>query len=66
MELCISNSSAIQLANAPKMSSRSKHIALHNHFFREHIREGSDGVEHVSTDLQIADMLTKSFRGREI
>ena len=32
------NSSAIQLANVPKMTPRSKHIALHYHFFREHIR----------------------------
>ena len=55
------NSSAIQLANVPKMTPRSKHIALHYHFFREHIREGSVGVEHVSMDLQIADMLTKGL-----
>ena len=53
------NSSAIKLVNVPKMTSRSKHIALHYHFFREHVREGSIGVEHVSTDLQIADVLTK-------
>ena len=52
---------AIQLANVPKMTPRSKHIALHYHFFFEHVREGSVGVEHVSTDLQIADMLTKGL-----
>ena len=55
------NSSAIQLENVPKMTPRSKHIALHYHFFHEHVREGSVGVEHVSTDLQIADMLTKGL-----
>ena len=53
------NSLAIQLANVPKMTPRSKHIALHYHFFRERVQEGSIIVEHVSTDLQIADMLKK-------
>jgi len=55
------NSSAATLANVPKMTPRSKHIALHYHFFREHVRDGSVGVQHVSTDLQIADMLTKGL-----
>lgn len=55
------NSSAVTLANVPKMTPRSKHIALHYHFFREHVRDGSVGVQHVSTDLQIADMLTKGL-----
>ena len=50
------NSSAIQLANVPKITPRSKHIALHYHFFCEHIREGSIGVKPISTDLQIADI----------
>ena len=53
------NSSTMQLANVPKTTPRSKYIVLHYHFFREHVRDGSVGVEHVSTDLQIADMLTK-------
>ena len=52
---------AIQLANVPKMTPRSKHIALQNHFFREYIQERSVGVEHALTDLQIADMLTKGL-----
>ena len=55
------NSSAIQLVNVPKMTPRSKHMALHYHFFREQVREGSVGVEHVSTDQRIADMLTKGL-----
>ena len=55
------NSSAVTLANVPKMTPRSKHIALHYHFFREHVRDGCVGVQHVSTDLQIADMLTKGL-----
>ena len=34
------NSSVIHLSNVAKMTPRSKHIVLHYHFFREHIREG--------------------------
>ena len=41
------NSLTIQLANAPKMIPRLKHIAPHYHFFHEHIGKGSVGVEHV-------------------
>ena len=55
------NSSAIQLANVPKMTPRSKDIALHYHFFHAHIRKGSVGVEHIAMDWQIADMLTKGI-----
>ena len=43
------------------MTPRSKHIVLHYHFFCEHVQEGSAGVEHVSVDLQIADMRTKGL-----
>ena len=55
------NASAVQLATMPKMTPRSKHIALHYHFFREHIAKGEVDVKHVSTDLQIADILTKGL-----
>jgi hypothetical protein len=55
------NASAVQLATMPKMTPRSKHIALHYHFFREHITKGEVDVQHVSTDLQIADILTKGL-----
>jgi len=55
------NASAVQLATMPKMTPRSKHIALHYHFFREHIAKGEVNVQHVPTELQIADILTKGL-----
>ena len=55
------NASAVQLATVPKMTPRSKHIALHYHFFRKFIGDGIVEVKHVSTDLQIADIFTKGL-----
>ena len=55
------NASAVQLAMMPKMTPRSKHIALHYHFFRRHIEDGKVEVKHVSTDNQIADIFTKGL-----
>ena len=55
------NSSAIQLVNVPKMTPMLKHIDLHYHFFHEHIRKGSVGMEHAAADLQISNMLTKGL-----
>ena len=49
------------MAAMPKMTLRSKHIALHYHFFREYIAKGEVDVKHVLTDLQIADILTKGL-----
>mmetsp|Transcript_19889 Transcript_19889/g.30512 ORF Transcript_19889/g.30512 Transcript_19889/m.30512 type:complete len:117 (+) Transcript_19889:273-623(+) len=55
------NALAVQLATMPKMTPHSKHIALHYHFFREHIARGEVDVKHVSTGLQIADILTNGL-----
>lgn len=40
---------------------RSKHIGTHFHYIRECIELGKVDVEHVSTDGQLADILTKSL-----
>ena len=55
------NQGAIALANVPKMTPRSKHIAIPYHFFREHIRKKEVEVKHISTDEQLADLLTKGL-----
>ena len=34
------NNGAIELAKAPKIHTRTKHIALKYHHFREHVRRG--------------------------
>ena len=53
------NIGALELAKVPKMRPRTKHINLVFHHFREHVRRGLVSIHHVSTTLQIADMLTK-------
>ena len=55
------NQGAITLANVPKMTPRSKHIAIPYHFFREHIKTKEVEVKHISTDEQLADLLTKGL-----
>ena len=49
------NNLAIQLANVPKMTLRSKRIAIHYHFFHEFVREGSVIVQHVGKNDRSAD-----------
>ncbi|GAU12277.1 hypothetical protein TSUD_141850 [Trifolium subterraneum] len=43
----------------PVFHSRMKHIALAYHFVREHVQHGKFRVSFVSTDDQLADILTK-------
>ena len=53
------NSGALALANAPAMRPRTKHIGNKYHHFRQHVHDGTVGIEKVESDQQQADMLTK-------
>ena len=53
------NSGALELARAPKLQPRTKHINQVFHHFREHVCQGLIHIYPVSTDDQLADMLTK-------
>ena len=53
------NNGAIELATAPKMRPRTKHIALKYHHFREHVRNGTVKIQRIDTAEQIADIFTK-------
>jgi hypothetical protein len=55
------NQGAIALANAPKMTPRSKHIGIKYHFFREHVKDGTVSIKYVKTEDQIADIFTKGL-----
>jgi len=55
------NMGALTLANVPKLTPRSKHVAIPYHFFREFVRKKEVAVVHVSTDNQLADLLTKGL-----
>nr|CAN78435.1 hypothetical protein VITISV_006572 [Vitis vinifera] len=55
------NSSAIFMAKNNKSSSRNKHIDIKYLALRERVKEKTMVIEHVSTELMIADPLTKGM-----
>jgi hypothetical protein len=57
------NNGALTLANVPRMTPRSKHIAVKYHFFRSHVQRGEIKVVKVDTKQQIADIMTKGLAG---
>jgi hypothetical protein len=59
------NNGALALANLPRLTPRSKHIAVRMHWFREHVRSGQIQVVKVDTTAQVADIFTKGL-AREI
>jgi hypothetical protein len=54
------NAGALCLAKAPAMRPRTKHINVKYHHFRAAVAAGEVSVKAVSTDDQVADMLTKA------
>lgn len=59
VELRIDNKSAISLCKNHVYHERTKHIDRRYHFIRECVEAGRIEVEHVSSDEQRADVLTK-------
>ncbi|CAA7018890.1 unnamed protein product [Microthlaspi erraticum] len=53
------NKSAIDISKNPVQHSRTKHIDIRHHFVRELVEEKQVVLEHVVTDLQLADLFTK-------
>ena len=51
--------SAIALSKNPVFHDRSKHIDVRYHFIRECVGDGKMDIEHVRTEEQIVDILTK-------
>ena len=60
-KLRVDNKSAIALSKNPVHHDRSKHIDIRYHFIRECIEDGKVDVDHVGTDEQLADILTKAL-----
>ena len=50
---------ALQLSKNPVSNSNSKHIDVRHHFLRELVRQGDIIVNHVPSEYQHADILTK-------
>ncbi|GAA5988537.1 hypothetical protein JCM11641_003308 [Rhodosporidiobolus odoratus] len=55
------NSGALLLADHPTSHGRTKHIAVHYHFTREHVEEGTVMLKWVPTGETAADLLTKGL-----
>ncbi|KAK3041270.1 hypothetical protein RJ639_001372 [Escallonia herrerae] len=55
------NLSAIRLAENPVFRARTKHVEVHYHFIREKVLQEEIELEHVRTENQVADLLTKSL-----
>jgi hypothetical protein len=61
VSLKIDNQAAISLCKNPVHHERSKHIDVRFHYIRECVEEGMIKVQHVNTNDQLADILTKSL-----
>ena len=53
------NQGALQLSKNPGSNSTSKHIDVRYHLLRELVRQGNIIVNHVPSEYQHADILTK-------
>ncbi|GJX84591.1 retrovirus-related pol polyprotein from transposon TNT 1-94 [Tanacetum coccineum] len=53
--------SAIAIFCNPIQHSRTKHIAVHYHFIKEHVEKGMIELYFVKTDYQLADLFTKAL-----
>lgn len=59
--LCIDNRSAINLAKNSMFHGRSKHIDIHYHFISKYVERGEVVPNHVSSNSQRVDIVTKAL-----
>jgi hypothetical protein len=53
------NQSCIKMTENPVFHYRSKHIEIHYHYIRDMVQRGAFKLQYISTDEQVADVLTK-------
>ena len=53
------NTAAAKIANNATAIKRTKHIDVRHHFLREHVDQGTITIVQVSTNKQLADVMTK-------
>ena len=61
MTLFCDNLSAINISKNPIQHSRTKHIDIRHHFIRDLVEDKVITLEHVATELQLADLFTKAL-----
>ncbi|MCW3101490.1 MAG: retrovirus-related Pol polyprotein from transposon 1-94 [Chthonomonadaceae bacterium] len=61
VELFCDNQAAIALVRSDSYSERTKHIDVRHHFIKQHVRSGAINLQWISTDDQLADVLTKTL-----
>eukprot|EP00253_Pinus_taeda_P025920 PITA_25920 len=61
------NQSCIKLTKNPVFHDRSKYIDIRYHFIRDYVQKGAVKLECISTNEQVADVLTESLpRGKHV
>eukprot|EP00253_Pinus_taeda_P027457 PITA_27457 len=61
------NQSCIKLTENLVFHDRSKHIGIRYHFIRDYVQKGVVKLKYISTDQQVADILTKALpRGKHV
>lgn len=61
MILYCDNLSAINISKNPIQHSRTKHIDIRHHYIRELVEDNVIKLEHVTTEMQLADIFTKAL-----
>ncbi|GJX59276.1 hypothetical protein Tco_0290666 [Tanacetum coccineum] len=56
------NKGAIDLSKNPVLHSRTRHIEIRHHFLRDNVQKGNISTEKVSSEDNIADILTKPLK----
>ena len=59
--LMVDNKAAIALSKNPVFHDRSKHIDTYFHYIRDLVEDRSVEVDHIATEEQLADILTKGL-----
>ena len=61
VELCVDNSSVIELAKNPAFHSRTKHIDVRYHYIRMIVEKKWIKLMHVPSEEQLVDIMTKAL-----